>query len=74
MQTSDLDIGGVVGQEQNGPVVVVIGIENLVAREAVPPCLTVTIDDAGAVYLDVPGKCVRGRLTVEVIHKLEEEG
>lgn len=53
MQASDLDVGGVVGQEENGTVERVTWIQYLCSCKAVPPCLTIPIDDPGTVDLDV---------------------
>jgi hypothetical protein len=56
MKTSDLDIGGIVGEEQNWAVVLVVWVQDLGAREAVPPCLTVAVDETFAVDLDISVK------------------
>lgn len=46
MKTRDLDVGSVIGKEKDGTVVFVVGVQNLRAREAVPPSLSVTIQNA----------------------------
>ena len=53
MKTSDLDIGGIVGEEQNWAVVLVVWVQDLGAGEAVPPCLTVAVYKTFAVDLDI---------------------
>jgi hypothetical protein len=57
VQPVHLDVGGVVREEEDGAVVLVVGVEDLSAREAIPPGLAVAIDDARAVDLDVPTVC-----------------
>lgn len=46
MQSRDLDVGRIVSQEQDRSIVLIIWIEDLRARKAVPPSLTISIDDA----------------------------
>lgn len=46
MQTGDLDIGRVVGQEEDRTVELVVRVQDFSARKAIPPCLTVAINDA----------------------------
>ena len=46
MQPVDLDIGGVVGEEQDRAVVLVVGVEDFSPREAIPPGLAVAVEDA----------------------------
>lgn len=53
MKTSDLDIGGIVGEEQNWAVVLVVWVQDLGTGEAVPPCLTVAVDETFAVDFDI---------------------
>lgn len=56
MKTCDLDVGGVVGEEKDRSVKFVRGVQNLSTREAIPPGLTVTVDDTLSVNLYVPNK------------------
>lgn len=53
MNTLDLDTGSVLGIEQDRTQVRVAGVENLRTSEFVPPPLTVAIENAVAVDLDV---------------------
>lgn len=54
METRDLDVGSVIGEEEDWAVVFVFRVKNFSAREAIPPRLTVAIDDARTVNLDIP--------------------
>ena len=55
MQSSDFNIGGVVGKEENRAVKDVVWIKDLGSGEAIPPCLTISIDNARSIDLDIPG-------------------
>lgn len=55
VQALDLDVGGVVCQEEDGAVVRVVWVEDLGTREAVPPRLAISVEGARSVDLDVPG-------------------
>jgi hypothetical protein len=53
MKTSDLDVGSIIGEKQNRAVVLVVWVQNLGAGEAIPPCLSVTVDETFAVDLNI---------------------
>ena len=57
MKTGDFDIGGVICQEENRTIVLVVWVQDLGARESVPPCLAISVEYTLAVDLDVPGNC-----------------
>ena len=46
MQSANLDVGGIVCEEENGAVKLVVGIEDLSPREAVPPCLAIAVENS----------------------------
>jgi hypothetical protein len=54
VQAVDLNVGRVVGEEEDRAVVLVVGVQDLSPREAVPPGLAVAVEDTRAVDLDVP--------------------
>lgn len=54
MESRDFDIGRVVREEKDRTVVFVVRIQNLGAREPIPPSLSVTVNQTGTVDLDVP--------------------
>jgi len=54
VNAGNFDVGGVVGKEENRAVVFIVRIQNLCAREAIPPLLTISVKHARAVDLDVP--------------------
>jgi hypothetical protein len=45
MKARYLDVGGVVGQEENWPKELVLRVEDLGTGETVPPGLSITIND-----------------------------
>ena len=53
VEPSNLDVGSVVRQEENRTVELVVGIEDLCTGKAVPPRLSVAVDYAFAVDLNV---------------------
>lgn len=55
MYTGDFHIGRVVGKEEDWSIIFVVWIENLGSRKAIPPGLTVSVQNSGTVNLDVPG-------------------
>jgi hypothetical protein len=57
VQACYLDVGGIVGEEEDRPVEDVVWVEDLGARKAVPPGLAVAVYDAGTVDFDVPWRC-----------------
>jgi hypothetical protein len=57
VQACYLDVGGIVSEEEDGPVEDIVWVEDFGAREAVPPGLTVAVDYAGTVDFDVPWRC-----------------
>jgi hypothetical protein len=57
MKSRDFNVGGIVGKKQDWAVENVIRVKNLCAGEAIPPSLTVAVDDARAVDLDISECC-----------------
>lgn len=54
MQAVDLNVGRIVGEEEDRTVILVVGVQDLGPREAVPPGLAIAVENARAVDLDVP--------------------
>lgn len=53
MKPFDLNVGGIVGQEENWTIELVLRIKDLCSREAVPPSLTIAVDDTRTIDLDI---------------------
>jgi hypothetical protein len=53
MKACDLDVGSIVGEEEDRTIVFIVRIKDLCAREAIPPGLSVAVENTGAIYLNV---------------------
>lgn len=70
VETRDLNVRSVVSEKEDRAIVFVFGIKDLCAREAIPPGLSVAIENTGAINLDVPIVVSNCKLSVECLYLL----